>query len=263
MKRIFVILLPLALMAQTDSNQEQRVTANSAEFERSAQTSMMGLEEKGFDLTLLSPSLGSLPKQEFEAARARVVAGAVLATELGNPTSTYDVILQPGHYARKSGATGTQGVLISEQQIAAYVVGVAAKKLRQKNLNVLIVPADGSVMGLKAKAFLAIHADGSVKPCTTGPSLAYPSGASPFAMHAIGLATSRALGNEYNSFKRDNFTANAGHYYMFGRVNTQHLSGLLEIGELTCPASERNVIEGSTRLGQNVAQALEFIVNLQ
>ena len=263
MKRAFSALVILAGVTPALAQEAEHTTANSAEFVSSGPQTISALTQQGFADTLASPSLGSVRQQDVQAARARIVSNASLAVSPGDPHVTYDVILQPGHYGRHSGATGTAGRLVSEQQLAAYVVGVAAQRLRQRNLNVLVVPADGSTNGLKAKAFLAVHADGSPHPCSTGPSLGYPRRTNPYAMHAIGLATSRALGYDYGSFQRDGFTANEAQYYMFHRVNGTELTGLLEVGELTCPASEDRVVEGATRLGVNVAQALDFIVKLQ
>lgn len=130
-------------------------------------------------------------------------------------------------------------------------------------LVVLVVPADNVPSGLKGKAFLAIHAEGSEKPCTTGPSLGYANAAtSPYAMHAVGLGTSRALGYRYAEFRPDKFTANMANYYMFSKVETDHLTGLLEVGKLTCKESEDRLVAGAIRLGINIAQALNFIVSL-
>jgi hypothetical protein len=263
MKRIVLVALSGLLMAQADSDDGPRVTSSSKEFNKSAQAALQAFTRNGFSATLLSPELGSVPEQDLMAARAKVLAGGSLSVEAGNPALIYDVILQPGHYGRTGGRTGTGGKLISEQQIVAYVVGVAAERLRRSNLKVLVVPADGTSNGLRAKVFLAVHADGSTVPCSTGPSLAYPAPVNPYAMHAIGLATSRALGYGYSNFRRDNFTADEGKYYMFSRVKAQYLTGLLEIGELTCPDSEKRVVAGSARLGINVAQAVQFIINLQ
>ena len=156
------------------------------------------------------------------------------------------MILQPGRYGRPPdpGPVGTSGQLVSERAFVTYVTERIAKRLREDNDTVLIVSADKYLRptsvnapfnGLAAKVFLAIHADrGSMRPCSTGPSLGYKSESSLFAMHAIGWSLSAALGYRYADFSKDNYTVNEAKYYMFNKVKADRLTGLLEIGELTC-----------------------------
>jgi len=149
------------------------------------------------------------------------------------------------------------------------VTNVIAQSLRSDGDSVLVISADNYLLptsrnaafdGLRAKVFLAIHADGSVRPCSTGPSLGYQSDSSLLAMHTVGLGLAYALGYNYSDFNRDNFTANEARYYMFKQVEADRLAGLLEVGELTCPASEKQLITSSKLIGLNIARAVNFIV---
>jgi hypothetical protein len=114
--------------------------------------------------------------------------------------------------------------------------------------------------GLTAKVFLAIHLEGSEKPCYGKASLGYPKGSLPFTMHTIGWSLSNALGYNYKDFAHDNFTPNEASYYMFSRVQTDRLTGLLEVGEVTCKETEKLIISSSDVIAQNLAYALNVIV---
>ena len=48
---------------------------------------------------------------------------------MGDSNIAYDVILQPGHYQRSSGRTGTEGKYISEQALVAYITNIIATNL--------------------------------------------------------------------------------------------------------------------------------------
>jgi hypothetical protein len=132
--------------------------------------------------------------------------------------------------------------------------------LRTTGLKVLVVPADPKVQGvLTARVFLAVHADGSTTPCSGKPSLGYSANSSPLAMHAVGWALSQALGYSYRDFHHDNFTANEASYYMFRQVRATSLSGILEIGELTCDKEEKMLITSADEISANVSRALVFV----
>ena len=145
------------------------------------------------------------------------------------------------------------------------------ENLRESGYKVLVVSADkylkpsyegNSFRGLTGKVFLAIHADGSAVPCSTGPSLGYRSRSDLFAMHAIGWALGKALGYDYSDFNKDNFTVNEARYYMFEQIRADRITGLLEIGELTCGSKEKQLISSSDLIGSNVAEGIKYIVNM-
>lgn len=236
------------------------VTSNSSEFERGYQSSVSQLESLGFGPELQSFSLGAINSTDLTRLAAEINREAPIpGVSLGDPQVTYDVILQPGHYGRKSGAVGTTGGRVRERALVAYITARVASALQDRHFSVLVISADQYARNLKGKVFLAIHADGNPHPCTTGPSLAYSNPSSVFAMHAIGWALGSALGYSYDEFKRDNFTANEAHYYMFSRLQAPTMKGLLELGELTCPAMEDKLINASDTIAANIASALSFI----
>jgi N-acetylmuramoyl-L-alanine amidase len=257
---VFTAIVLLANQAQDSEHPE--ITASSSEFQQSAASSIALLRKERFVSRLETPSLGSTSNEQFEKLLAEIRAEKPIPhVDDGQSGIAYDVILQPGHYGRQSGAVGTTGQLVSERALVSYMTSVAAESLRRANVSVLVVSADHYPRpGLKAKVFLAIHADGNAQPCSTGPSIGYQSKSSLLAMHAVGWSLGAALGYSYNDFNRDNFTANEASYYMFRQVKGDRLSGLLEVGELTCSKSERQLIGSSTLVGDNIARALQFIV---
>lgn len=265
-------MLAQSAAAQSDDEEAPRITQNSEAFSASAESAVQALSQAGFDSQLRTPEFGSMTNERFDELVAQIQRESPIATiARGERGIHYDVILQPGHYGRQTGKVGASGALVSERALVAYVVDKVATDLRAKGLNVLVIaadrylrddPATAEFDGLRATAFLAIHADGSEQPCSTGPSLGYRSNSSLMSMHAIGFSLAAALGYDYETFRRDNFTANLAQYYMFERVQADRLTGLLEIGELTCPAKEQILVTNADAIAANVARALDFVVNV-
>jgi N-acetylmuramoyl-L-alanine amidase len=270
---IFISIVSTGLcFAQEDEH--PRVTTNSEAFVSSYDESLKRLMDDDFEGGLESPELGAVTPQEFQALLQAVKNGAqITGVNRGEPNTIYDVILQPGHYNRKTGAVGTSGKLVSEQNLVAYITGSVAATLRASHsLKVLVVSADEYIRddpktsefdGLQSKIFLAIHADGSNPQCKTGPSLAYYSSNSTLAMHAIGWGLGQALGYRYEEFRKDGFTVNAARYYMFSKVRAPVMTGLLEVGELTCPPIEERLVSSANRIAANIAKAIAFVLDTQ
>jgi N-acetylmuramoyl-L-alanine amidase len=171
--------------------------------------------------------------------------------------------LQPGHYGRTSGKTGGEGKQVSEQQLVAFIAAHAATYLIDQKLKVLVVAADDfDKSGLATQVFLAIHADASEKPCTTGPSLGYAKNSNLLGMHTIGFALATSMGQSYTDFMRDNFTVNEHEYYAFRYMKAAGYSGLLEVGELTCPSIENTLIRNALLVAQNLGVALKASVDI-
>lgn len=151
----------------------------------------------------------------------------------------YDVIIQPGHYGRTRGATGgegklTSGATITERELVAEIGARLASRLIELGLNVAVIKADGFPRPLRSYVFLSIHADASVRPCASGPSLGYDDSSDLLGMHLVAYALGTSLGVKYNDFMKDNFTVNLSNYYAFRHMHTNVFEGVLEIGELTC-----------------------------
>jgi N-acetylmuramoyl-L-alanine amidase len=274
MKKLMVLsTVMMLIVGETQDAEHPRIAISSEAFRESLVSSADKLREFGFEVGLEMPTpetRGSSSDEPFQKLVHDIRTETPLpGVSAGTRGVKYDVILQPGHYGRIHGAIGTAGQFVSERALAAYVTNVIAQSLRSAGDSVLVVSADDYLRptsrnvpfdGLRAKVFLAIHADGSDRPCTTGPSLGYDSDSSLLAMHAVGWGLAAALGYNYSDFNRDNFTANEARYYMFRQIQADRLAGLLEIGELTCPASEKQLINSSRLIGLNIARALDFIV---
>jgi N-acetylmuramoyl-L-alanine amidase len=247
------------------------ITSSSPTFTSSAESVEKFLSQEGFDDGMEVQGLGSATSTDIQKLRAEINAATPIGSVANGGPERYDVILQPGHYGRTKGSTGTGGKLISEQRLSAFVVSRAAEILRKSGKKVLIVSADNfrrddpatSVYdGLSTRVFVSFHADGSVKPCATGPSLAYSSNSSTYAMHALGWGLARALGYRYSEFRKDNFTGNSAHYYMFREVRASDMAGLLEMGELTCPSTEQALIANAKAIAANSAHAINFVLDV-
>jgi hypothetical protein len=181
-----------------------------------------------------------------------------LRTELGDPSKDYDLVLQPGHYGRTSGATGGEGKYVTEQQIAAKIVDILASNLRKRGVTLAIIPADGFKAPLKSKVFLSLHTDASNYPCSVGPSIGYSADGDALGMHGIAAALAITLSIDPQKFMRDNYTANLRGYYAFRSITTRQFKGLLEMSELTCPAQEENLLSRADLLANNLAIAVAF-----
>lgn len=243
------------------AQEETHINKNSREFVNAFHQSVERLDKSGFGDELQSASLGAVSGPEAEALLKKINReDKIDGVSLGNPDTEYDIILQPGHYLRKSGMTGAQGKSVSERALVAHVVGNIYRDLKKHSLNVLVVSADQYHPHLKAKVFLAVHADGNVRSCATGPSLGYEKNTSMHAMHAIGWGLSQALGYTYADFMKDNLTVGESKYYMFSKVKTSSVKGILEIGEVTCEAQQDRLIINADKIAANVARALRFVV---
>jgi len=274
MKAIALLLLLSIgqVNSPADNDEEHPVIRSSSKvFIDSAPSSLNTISRSELSNRFETPSLNASSDSAFKELLTEINSRKPIPElGVGEKGKKYDVILQPGHYLRTKGAVGTQGALTSEQALAAFITGEIAKNLRKAKKSVLVISADqylhpshstGSFDGLQSTIFLAIHADGSAHPCSTGPSMAYQVRTSPLAMHAIGLGLADALGYDYTDFRKDNYTVNEGHYYMFRNVQTDRLNGLLEVGELTCNQSELRLIGSSRMIGANVARAIEFLLH--
>lgn len=265
---VLAILVCMPLLAWAQNNDDPEVPTidkASQAFVQSTRSSIQQLSDAGFESDLEQPGLGANADELFKT-QLKLINDAKPISGIDNPLKgiAYDVIVQPGHYGRPPGKLGTHGDSVTEKALVAYIADVTARRLRDSGLSVLVISADKFPKPLPhAKVFLAIHAEGSENHCRAKASLAYSSSASPLAMHAVGWALSSALGYRYSDFAKDNYTPNERDYYMFKVVNAERLTGLLEIGELTCPEREKQLIGSSDLIGDNIASALKYIAQMQ
>lgn len=242
--------------------EEAHPKEDSSEVESSFSKDIKQLQAMGFQKSLISGSLGSISKDSYNKSLNSIrTEWNTLKNSRGNPSVMYDVILQAGHYKRTTGLTGASGKEVTEQQLVAYIVKRASESLSAAGKSVLVLSADEYSPGLKAKVFLAIHADGSSQKCKTGPSLSYHTNSSTLAMHAIGWGLSQALGYKYDEFRKDGYTANSAKYYMYKKVEAPVMKGLLEVGEITCEIVESRLIVSADGIGANVARAIAFVLD--
>lgn len=243
--------------------EEAHPAGDSSAFNESQAADLTTLRNMKFGEGLSAPGLGAASAGAYKEALNNILTQwDTLKTETGDPKNHYDVIIQAGHYRRNAGATGAKGKAVSEQKLVAYIVKVASDKIKSRgDMRVLVLSADEYSPGLKTRLFLAVHADGSEKPCTTGPSLSYQKPDSTLAMHAIGWGLSQSLGYKFPEFRKDGFTVNSSKYYMYSKINASVMNGLLEVGEITCPKKERELIASADSIGLNLARAISFVLD--
>lgn len=243
------------------------VKETTSEFKQQDQQALADLAKTDFLRELQPFAFGARAADaaDIKAARAMPNLG------IGDATKKYNIVLQPGHYLRERGSgknLGTSGKAITEQELTAFITANVAKNLidgdKEKKLNILVISADDYHRPLNADIFLSIHADGSTKPCTTGPSLGYSDDSSLLGMHAIAFALATSLGQTYEDFQKDNFTTNLSGYYAFKsmKLSPRGFSGLLEVGELTCPDKEKALIANSLLIAKNLSVALKSSLDI-
>ena len=261
-RTIFLLIVMFGQLSEssaTDREEGRIIKDTTSEFNKSESEAQRQLATTGFFNALQPFSLGA------RAPSVTEIKATVVMPNLGrgDPKSEYDVILQPGHYQRISGRVGTSGAQVTEQQLVAFIVANVATYLIGKGVTVLVIPADNfDKSGLNTEVFLAIHADGSEKQCTTGPSLGYKHDSSLLGMHALAFALAASMGQTYDDFKKDNFTVDERDYYTFSYIKAQGYSGLLEVGELTCPKVEKALISNALLIAQNLGVALKSAVDI-
>lgn len=265
---LVLVFFGTACVADDD---EASPTASSAEFVASREAAMRVVGTPEFSDALRSPGFGSIPNAELDRLVALIQREKPIpGVSKGDANTTYDVILQPGHYKRPPGKVGTAGAKVSERAFAAHLTAMVAEKIQKKSYKVLVVSADDYLKdnpttskyeGLTGKVFLAIHADGSESPCSSGPSLGYKANSSMTGMHQLALAVAIALGYTFDEYQKDNFTANLSQYYMLSKVRTGLMAGILEVGELTCKIDEEKMIGSADIVAANIATALDFILS--
>ncbi len=145
------------------------------------------------------------------------------------PIST-TVFIQEGHVGRLFGNTGSSHRGENESDWN-YLVGEEVARLL-RNRGIEVVTSGASIPYVNSKLAIAIHFDGSNRPCSTGASIGHNGTSSAKDM-------SRRWRREYSSFfpfkwHRDNFTKDLENYYGFQRVSTKKGFLVLELGEITC-----------------------------
>jgi peptidoglycan hydrolase-like protein with peptidoglycan-binding domain len=149
------------------------------------------------------------------------------------------LVLQRGHYPRKTGSTGTSGLDAdpTEQEFAVKAVRTIAAAAQDAGWQVRTINADVPLNNYGGDAFVAVHCDGSVHRTAKGASVGYRTtqGAS---FGAAFKAAYYAAG--WRGFRPDNYTAALAGYYGTGKAVAMgnRRAIIVESGFLTNPTDE-------------------------
>ena len=151
-------------------------------------------------------------------------------------------VVQAGHVPRTRGATGSQGVLGSEQAFTLKTATHIQKWLTLRGWTCEMIGADDDIPD--STVFVAIHHDGSRNTSARGPSVGYPidppdASGTP-ASKAAAQVWKRVYGKAYPgpTFRPDNYTRGLRGYYAF-RKSTARIKLCLEHGFGTNPEDAR------------------------
>jgi len=163
------------------------------------------------------------------------------------------VLIQEGHVGRIIGSTGSvhRGIKESEWN---HLVGVEIERIL-KSRGIDVVRVGASIPVTNTTIAVALHFDGSEKPCSTGASIGHDDS---YASRSM----ARRWKREYRTlfpFKwhQDNFTENLAEYYGFSRVSAIKGFLVLELGEITC---DEQMDWLKTRLKQVASKVAYFII---
>jgi len=163
------------------------------------------------------------------------------------------VLIQEGHVGRTKGNIGSihNGLKESEWN---HKVGTEVERLLKKQ-GVDVVRIGAKIPIVNTQIAVALHFDGSDKPCATGASIGHDGSHASKAMAQRWRKSYAA----YFPFKwhKDNFTKNLSHYYGFRNVSATKGFLVLELGEITC---EEQTTWLKPRLKDVSAKIANFII---
>lgn len=150
------------------------------------------------------------------------------------------VVVQAGHYPRKTGATGTGGVDgdPTEQEFAIHTAHTCHDHLVAAGHSAVVIGADVNLASYRGDVFVAIHCDGSTSPSARGASVGY--------QNEQGRDIATAWKHAYHEhgwlggWRPDNYTAALSGYYGVRNARSQgnHYAFIAEAGFLTNPSDE-------------------------
>lgn len=264
MKFLCAIILIWCSCATANPEQNQSTSSNETSARGISAEELKALLSSGLPKLLSPPPALAFSDDDvrYWAEKAKYAHSNAMISR-GNIKEKYDLIVQIGHFPRKSGVTGGQGKYVSEQQVAALVGVSLIQKLSQLKVNnapikALLVGADDFNSGLNSKIFLALHTDSTNGKCLVGPSVGYQKIADASGMHGIALALAITLGQDAEKFMKDNYTSGLSGYYAYSKINSEFFKGVLEMSELTCPAQEAKLLTSAASLATNLAIAIQF-----
>jgi len=169
-------------------------------------------------------------KQLFGFLIIGLFIALIVEIVINRPINT-TVVIQAGHAGRVFGNTGSVNGKYKEVDWNILVAKEVEKELKKNGIDVVRV--GGKIPIANARIAVAIHFDGSSRPCSTGASIGYDK------YHPKARRTAlrwKRIYRNYFPFKwhKENFTKNLAEYYGFNRVNTEKGFLVLELGEITC-----------------------------
>jgi N-acetylmuramoyl-L-alanine amidase len=140
------------------------------------------------------------------------------------------VFIQEGHVGRLMGNIGSVHKGIKEADWN-HIVGQEIERILKKE-GIDVATSGAKIPIANATIAVALHFDGSEKPCSTGASIGHNGSYASKSM-------ARRWKQEYSDFfpftwHRDNFTEDLKNYYGFSRISTTKGFLVLELGEITC-----------------------------
>lgn len=150
------------------------------------------------------------------------------------------VVIQAGHYPRKTGATGTGGLDAdpTEQEFNIAAAHACASALADAGHTGQVIWADVANAAYRGDAFVAIHCDGSTSSSARGASVGYrtPEG----QRFATAWKGAYQAAGWLGGWRPDNYTAAlAGYYGTRNAVDAgNRVAFIAEAGFLTNPQDE-------------------------
>lgn len=139
------------------------------------------------------------------------------------------IVIQQGHVARTTGATGTH----REQELARRLALAMQPLLVQRGHSVRVIGADDPIPA--SDVFVALHGDGSSDRSRRGASVGYRD--EPGRKLAAAWKRRHQLAGYDGGFLPDNYTTNLRDYYGVSRSTARHRF-IAEHGHLTNPTDE-------------------------
>jgi N-acetylmuramoyl-L-alanine amidase len=163
------------------------------------------------------------------------------------------VFIQEGHVGRLTGNIGSVHRGIKEMDWN-HLVGDEVKRILEKE-GIDVATSGARIPVTNATIAVALHFDGSEKPCSTGASIGHDDSRASRSM-------ARRWKEEYSNFfpfkwHRDNFTENLSGYYGFSRVSATRGFLVLELGEITC---DQQMDWLKPKLNQVASKIANFII---
>jgi N-acetylmuramoyl-L-alanine amidase len=163
------------------------------------------------------------------------------------------VFIQEGHVGRLTGNIGSVHRGIKEMDWN-HLVGDEVERILKKE-GIDVATSGARIPITNATIAVALHFDGSNKPCSTGASIGHDDSSPSRSM-------ARRWKQEYSEFfpfkwHRDNFTENLSQYYGFSRVSASKGFLVLELGEITC---DKQMDWLKPRLNQVASTIAHFII---